>query len=164
MAIRVECPACGQRLRVPEKHEGSHVPCPSCNLAVLVPLQGRASNRSLAVAAPAAPSPGAGTAPALEAAPPGVRYGVVALMLGLAAVVVVLVPYAGFYAALALSGVGVLVGFRGLLYYWSRDAGGADGPPAAPPGRQALLYPLAGMLACLGAVLLALLPVLFSQP
>jgi hypothetical protein len=165
MAIRVECPACSQRLRVPEALEGSHVPCPSCHLAVLVPLQGRPSAKALALAAPAAPSAGVRAAPDLEAAPPAVRLGVVALVLGLAAVVVLCVPVLG-YASFGLSGGGLLVGLWGLLKYGSRDAGAAggpaDGPPAARADRRAWVYPLAGVLVCLGAALLALLPFLLA--
>jgi hypothetical protein len=97
------------------------------------------------------------------------RFGVVALMLGLASVAVLCVPYLGYYASFALSGVGLLVGLWGLVRGRRPDAAAAggtmDSSGVAGSDRNSLLFPLVGMMVSLGAVLLALLgPYLFSPP
>jgi hypothetical protein len=127
--------------------------CPRCGADLLVPLSDRAPKEALARAAAAcAPSP-SGEAASLEHAPPGARLGVVALVLGLAAVVVLCVPVLG-YASFVPSGLGLLLGLWGL----SRPTGGSS---AGRIDGRALTYPLAGTLVCLLALLLALLPLLF---
>jgi hypothetical protein len=87
----------------------------------------------------------------------------VALVLGLAAVVVACVPFLG-YASFALSGLGLLLGLWGLLR--SRDSGVPKAPAGCPSparaGGRPLTYTLAGSLVCLAALLLALLPFLFQ--
>ena len=164
MAIRVACPACRQKLRVPEGLAGGQVTCPCCGEAVAVPLPDGPPQQAPAQAAAAAVrGGGGGVAGDLEHAPPGTRLGVVALMLGLASVAVLCVPLLG-YASFVLSGLGLLLGLWGLVRSPGRDAGVAKGPTggpsAVPVGCRALTYPLAGALVCLAALLLALLPFL----
>jgi hypothetical protein len=153
MAIRVVCPACRQRLRVPEGLAGSELACPRCGAVTRVPLTDRSSKEALSqatAAARASAASAAGPAGGLEQAPRGALIGVVALVLGLAAVLCV--PVLG-HASSVLSGVGLLLGLWGLL----RPAGG----PAARRDGRAVLFPLAGTLVCVGALLLALLPFFF---
>jgi len=154
MAIRVVCPACRQRLRVPEGLAGSELACPRCGAVMRVPLPDHSSKEALsrATAAARASASAAGPAGGLEHAPRGALLGVVALVLGLAAVAVLCVPVLG-HASSALSGVGLLLGLWGLF----RLAGG----PAARRDGRAVLFPLAGTLVCVGALLLALLPFFF---
>jgi hypothetical protein len=154
MAIRVACPACRQKLRLPDGLAGSQMACPRCGAAILVPLSDRAPKESLARAAAAcAHSPGDGVATGLEHAPLGARLGVVALVLGLVAGAVLCVPVLG-YASLVPSGLGLLLGLWGLF----RPTGGSS---AGKSDGRARSYPLAGTLVCLLALLLALLPFLF---
>lgn len=163
--VRVACPACHQRLRVPENLAGNRVTCPRCGAAVSVPLPEESPEEAAAAAAHAAGAAARGAEGGavgdLEHAPPATRMGVVALGLGLLAVLVLCVPLLG-YASFALSGLGLLVGLWGLARSLRRGAGEdpAGGPRAGRLGGRVLSYPLAGTLACLVALLLALLPFL----
>jgi hypothetical protein len=72
----------------------------------------------------------------------------VALVLGLAAVLVLCVPLLG-YASFVLGGLGLLLGLWGLFRSPGRDSGvpkGRAGGPAAVSAGRALAYPLAGAL------------------
>jgi hypothetical protein len=171
MAIRVACRDCRQKLRVPEGLGGGQVTCPCCGKAVAVPLPNsspeEARARAAAAAAPSSAGHAVGRAAGdLEHAPPATRFGVVALVLGLAAVVVACVPFLG-YASFALSGLGLLLGLWGLIHSFGRETGvpkgRAGGPPAVSIGGRAQTYPLAGSLVCLVALLLALLPLLLQR-
>jgi hypothetical protein len=89
------------------------------------------------------------------------RLGAVSMFLGTFSVLVLCVPYVG-YAALGLSGIGLLVGLWGLV---SACLGGGSTPPVSSRsrrfGERGLDYPLAGIGMCLLALTLALLPFLF---
>ena len=133
MAIRVACPACRQKLRVLEGLAGGQVPCPRCGEAVIVPLPDRPPEKAPGQAAVAAPSsPGGRVAGDLEHAPPAARLGVVALVLGLAAVLVLCVPLLG-YASFVLGGLGLLLGLWGLFRSPGRDSGVQRAGPAVLP-------------------------------
>jgi hypothetical protein len=150
------CPSCGRPLRVPEHLAGRQVLCPACGEIVPGPTR-----QAVSPEAPADDRPDRGA----RAAPPWplpARLGVTSLALGLASVPVLCVPVVG-YAALALSGLGLLLALGGLLGALARGAravpgGGAGGP--AGFGARGWDYPLAGLAACLLALALALLPLL----
>jgi hypothetical protein len=76
------------------------------------------------------------------------------MFLGTLSVLVLCLPYVG-YAALGLSGVGLLVGLAGLVSAYLRGA------PAGGLAQRDRRFPLAGIAACLLALALTLLPFLF---
>jgi hypothetical protein len=76
------------------------------------------------------------------------------MFLGTLSVLVLCLPYVG-YAALGLSGVGLLIGLGGLVRAYLRGAF------SGPFGRADRGYPLAGIGICLLALTLTLLPFLF---
>src|SRR5262249_20942800 len=94
------------------------------------------------------------------------RLGIIALALGLFAILVLCVPVFG-YVSLGLSGIGLILGLAGLFSARKHglrrvcspvNAGVQGLGPIAP---RDLNYPLGGMLVCLFAATLALLPFLF---
>ena len=164
--LRVSCPVCGRKLRVPDDLAGRRVSCPECEEPVRVP-PGQGGPE-------ATPQP----APSADALPLPARLGMASLALGLLSVMVLCLPFVGV-VAVGLSGLGVLLGlaglftsFRqgavtpglGLLVTSLRQGGAALGLPTggAPGvrrfGEGALDYPLAGVGACLLALALAVLP------
>jgi hypothetical protein len=165
MAIRVACPACGQRLRAPEALAGSAVACPGCGAEVGVPLSERRPKGEPAAAVRASTRPqDSGATVDLEHAVPATRLGVVALGLGLLSVAVLILPFIG-YSSFVLSGLGLLFGLWGLFHALRRKVGGklpAGGSSAAGIGGRGLSIALVGTLACLAALLLALLPFLLG--
>jgi hypothetical protein len=152
----VVCPSCQRSLRVPSRLAGRQLICPGCNDAVDVPAP--EDEHPWAVGASFAQVPAlasAGEVPLSHAA----RLGVVAMFLGTLSVLVLCLPYVG-YAALGLSGVGLLIGLWGLLSAWLAG----DGPGGGRPqhfGERGRDYPLAGIGMCLLALALVLLPFLF---
>jgi hypothetical protein len=91
---------------------------------------------------------------------------VLSLFLGALSILVLCLPFIG-YAALGLSSAGLLVGLWGLLRASSAEAGegralfgGAGG--SRHFGQRQQDYPLAGIAACLLALVLALFPLLRS--
>jgi hypothetical protein len=86
----------------------------------------------------------------------------IALVLGLVSVLILCLPWIG-YASFVLSGVGLLLGLGGL--FGAHDGPGAyalaEGGESRRFGQRARDYPLAGAGACLLALALALLPLLF---
>jgi hypothetical protein len=95
--------------------------------------------------------------------PPSARLGVAALALGLVSVMVLCLPVLG-YAAIGLSGVGLLLGLGGLYRAavladagaYAHAAGAAR--TSARFGERRWDFPLAGVAACLLTLTLALLP------
>ena len=83
------------------------------------------------------------------------RLGALSMLLGVLSVLVLCLPYVG-YAALGLSGVGLLLGLWGLA---SACLSGARSGGIRQPEKS---YPLGGVAACLLALVLALIPFLFS--
>ena len=145
------CPFCGRALRVPEHLAGRQVLCPACG--AIVPGRPR---QAVSPEAPADDRPDRGA----RAPPPWplpARLGVASLALGVASVPVLCLPVVG-YAALALSGLGLLLALGGLLAL-ARGAGAVPGGGAGAPagfGARGWHYPLAG----LAALALGLLPLL----
>ena len=150
---RTVCPSCGHKLRVPEHLADRGIVCDACGEI----LPGPALPHAL-------PEARAGHSPEAPPLPLPARLGIASVALGLSSVPVLCVPVVG-YAALPLSGVGLLLGLGGLL---AALAGGAGAPRSAPGGAATLGhfgargrdYPLAGVAACLLALVLGLLPFL----
>src|SRR5215469_13285731 len=111
----VVCPSCQRKLRVPENLAGRQLICPGCNDAVEPPepkaepeLDYLRPVENLPRPAPAlSPNEGA------QLSPPA-RLGALSMFLGVLSVLVLCLPYVG-YAALGLSGVGLVIGFAGLV-------------------------------------------------
>jgi hypothetical protein len=127
MVIRVVCPSCRRKIRVPDHLAGKRVTCPRCQDALRVPPWGGAPVEAVA----AGPVLAGGAAYAADALPHSGRLGMVALALGLSAVLVLGLPGVG-YLAFALSEVGLLLGLGGLAKYL-KDAGRAWGLPGVAP-------------------------------
>jgi hypothetical protein len=161
MSLPIPCPSCKRRLYVPEKLAGRRVTCPRCGAAVRAPLLEEAPKE--APTHPAATKPAA--AAAADAAPLSTRLGITALVLGLVAILILCVPVVG-YGSLGLSGIGFLFAVAGLFCarkdgtrrLGSPLAAGVQGPP--PLGKRDLNYSLGGVVVCLLAAALALLPFL----
>jgi hypothetical protein len=89
--------------------------------------------------------------------------GMLSLGMGLVSILILCLPILG-YLAFVLSGAGVILGTGGLLY--ARFHGGESLPPQLAGGAgiwgrfgsRVIDYPLAGVVACLFALALALLP------
>ena len=164
--LRVSCPVCGRKLRVPDDLAGRRACCPECAEPVRVPR-----GQDPAEAAPS-------STPSADTLPLPARLGLASLALGLLSVMVLCLPFVGV-VAVGLSGIGVLLGvgavfttFRqgaatlglGLRFSSLRHGGPALGLPAGGAGgvrrfgEGTLDYPLAGVGACLLALTLALLP------
>jgi hypothetical protein len=148
--LRVSCPVCGRKLRVPDDLASRRVRCPECEESVRIPL-GRGEPE-------AAPSPTSFTGEF----PLPARLGIASVALGLLSVMVLCLPFVGF-AAVGLSGLGMLLGLGGLFTAFGHGtaalglpAGGARG--ARRFGEGPLDYPLAGIGACVLALALAILP------
>jgi uncharacterized paraquat-inducible protein A len=143
MANAVACPHCHRKLHVPLGCAGRRGKCPCCQHALRVPAGG-----------------------ATDTPTPSVRLGVAALVLGLVSVPVLCVPLAG-YASFVLSGAGLVLGMWGLARSREEKAAGiryrlaAGGPVPRLLGGRYPDFPLAGMVACLLGLTLALLPWLF---
>lgn len=149
----VTCPSCRRRLRVPDRLAERLLVCPGCNESVPVPNR-KAEYLQLVdeASAPQGPAP---SAAGQELLPFPARLGAAAMLLGVVSVLVLCLPYVG-YAALGLSGVGLLLGLWGLA---SACLGGARPGGVRRPEK---VYPLGGVAACLLALVLALLPFLFD--
>jgi hypothetical protein len=152
MAV-LTCPSCQRRLRVPDRLAERLLICPGCNEAVPVPNRKAEYLRLVDNAStPQGPAPSRAGEELLSFP---ARLGAVAMLLGVVSVLVLCLPYVG-YAALGLSGVGLLVGLWGLA---SACLGGARSGGIRQPEKS---YPLGGVAACLLALALALLPFLFG--
>lgn len=148
----VVCPSCHSRLRVPRNLAGRQLICPGCNDAVEPPApepepEYLHSVGHLPASDSALPSAGAQLSPSA-------RLGALSMFLGTLSVLVLCLPYVG-YAALAFSGVGLLIGLGGLARAF------LHGAFSGPVGRADRGYPLAGVGICVLALTLTLLPFLF---
>jgi hypothetical protein len=104
----------------------------------------------------------------VEPLPTSARLGMVALFLGVASILVLCLPFIGGYFSIGLSGVGLFLALGGLLRVridgdeaMSRNFAGGAGI-FGDFGARARDYPLAGVGACMLALVLALLPSLFN--
>jgi hypothetical protein len=149
----VTCPSCKRKLRVPDRLDDRLLICPGCNEAVPVPNR-KAEYLRLVDNASTPQGPARSTAGEELLSLPA-RLGAVSMLLGVLSVLVLCLPYVG-YAALGLSGVGLLLGLWGLA---SAYLGGGHPGGVRQPEKS---YPLGGVAACLLALALALLPFLFN--
>ena len=161
----VVCPHCHKKLRPPDRLAGRRVTCPRCEAVLTVPLP---SDSSAEISTPPPAPENLSEEPPL---PTSARIGIVALGLGCVSVLILCLPIVG-YASIVLSGVGVPVALWGLFRAQMegdgmvcRSLGGGAGV-AGNFGKRARDYPLAGMVVCLLALILALLPILMpgSRP
>jgi hypothetical protein len=104
----------------------------------------------------------------IEPLPTSARLGIVALVLGVSSILVLCLPFIGGYFSMGLSGVGLLLALGGLLRLridgdeaMSQSLAGGAGI-WGDFGARARDYPLAGVGACVLALVLALLPSLFN--
>jgi hypothetical protein len=108
-----------------------------------------------------APGP---SAPAAVDLPRPARLGLASVALGLVSVLILCLPVVGYYAAIALSGLGLLLGLYALAVAWLAGTPVTGGPLAGGGGvarrlgERSVGYPLAGVGACALALALALLP------
>ena len=158
----VDCPHCRKKLHPPDRLAGRRVTCPRCEAVLMVPLLSD-SAEELAMEAPTPPPPSGPEEPPLPAA---ARIGIIALMLGCVSVLILCLPYLN-YASILLSGIGVFLSLWGLFRshlegdtMLSRSLTGGAG--AGGFGARARDYPLAGIVACLLALTLAVLPILMG--
>jgi hypothetical protein len=158
----VTCLCCHSKLRPPDHLAGRRVTCPHCGEAVRVPEPPKELEPEGDAPAPeGAPSP-----EDLPLSPPA-RLGVVSLGLGLASVLILCLPLIG-YVSFVLSGVGLVLGTWGVVRAmtggpWTPSPSLVGGAGARRGfGARALDYPLAGVVACLLALVLALLPTLLG--
>jgi hypothetical protein len=159
--LSVVCPSCRKKIHPPDHLAGRRVTCPRCEGVVEVPLE-------LIQAVEEASTP-AETSSSTEDAPfpPSARLGIIALALGLISILILCLPIIG-YLSIGLSSIGLVTALAGLIR--SRIDGSVT-LPQTPAGGTGLVggfgvrardYPLAGVVACLLALILALLPTLFS--
>lgn len=155
---KIVCPSCAKKMRLPDNLAGRRVMCTRCDAVIPVPANLAAVAEEAAVKE---------TTPSAEEDLPfplPARLGIVALVLGMISSLLTCVPLVQ-YVAIGLSGVGLLLGLGGL--YRART----DSEPLPPEvaggtgiwggfGTHVRDYPLAGVAACLIALLLTLLPTL----
>jgi len=151
----VICSHCRKKLHPPARLAGRKVMCPRCEAVLAVPLSSD-SDEEIPSNLPAE------TGPEEPPLPASARIGIAALVLGCISVLILCLPVVG-YASIGLSGIGVPVGLWGLLRarmegngMLCRSLTGVVGDF----GTRARDYPLAGTVACLLALTLALLPLL----
>jgi hypothetical protein len=159
----VVCPTCHKKLRPPDRLAGRRVTCPRCEAVLTVPLS-TDSDEQIPTDLPA---------PDLEPEDPplpqSARFGIVALFLGCISILIMCLPIIG-YASLILSSVGVPVALWGLLraryegneMIYRSTLGGAG--IVGSFGKRARDYPVAGIVACLLALVLAIVPILSGSP
>jgi hypothetical protein len=156
MVIPVICPSCRRLSCVPGKLAGRVVRCPRCSHAWRVPLPDPSAASSASAAGPSGK-------PLTLAA----HLGIASLALGLLAILLLCLPLVG-YGSLFLSSGGLALGLWGLARSVDEDGGavckllGLSARRPAAATRPLLTFPLAGAGACLLALALALLPVLFG--
>jgi hypothetical protein len=154
------CPSCRKKIHPPDHLAGRRVTCPRCNAVVVVPSE-LAQAVEEACTKQTLPADEAPEAPPF---PTSARLGAVALALGSTAILILCLPVIG-YLSTGLSGIGLLLGFIGLVR--SRKDSGETLPPLVVSGAgqssgfgaRARDYPLAAVAMCLLALILALVPV-----
>ena len=154
----VSCPSCLKKLRVPDHLAGRKVTCPRCDEVLVVPVELPESVEETVLPEEDLPEE--------EPLPTSARVGIVSLALGCISVMIMCLPIVG-YASIVLSAAGLPLGLWGLLR--SRTDGTqtlshtltGSAATAGGFGTRAQHYPLAGIGACLIALVLSLLPLLF---
>jgi hypothetical protein len=158
---RIVCPSCRKKLHPPDNLAGRRVMCPHCNAAITVPTE---LVKAVEEAEKTGTATGETTSPAEDPPfPLAARLGITAMVLGIVSIFSLCVPLFG-YLSIGLSSLGLLLGLGGL--YRSRTEGESLPPAVAGGigiwggfGTRVHHYPLGGMVACLLALLLALLPI-----
>ncbi|MHB1426404.1 MAG: hypothetical protein ACYC3I_24845 [Gemmataceae bacterium] len=155
----IVCPSCRKRIHPPDHLAGRRVTCPRCNAVVVVPAELIKVVEEVSTAE---------TSSSIEepSFPKSVRLGILALGLGLVSILFLCLPFIG-YLSIGLSCAGLVAGFLGC--YHARKDENASLPSVVATGAgvwdgfgaRARDYPLAGVAACLLALILALLPMLF---
>jgi hypothetical protein len=156
---KVICPSCRKKLRPPDRLAGRRITCPRCDEVLVVPVELPEEVQDVEdVETPSAPED-----PPL---PPSARLGLLGLILGVASILLLCVPFIG-YLSIGLSIAGLLSALAGLWRVRPEDKVAISSEAvrgAGLPGNfgtRARDYPLAGMVACFLALILALLPALF---
>lgn len=152
----VTCPSCRKKIHPPDHLAGRRVMCPRCQAVLTVPE----------VLAEAIEEASREEEPAVVEEipfPPSARLGIISMALGLTSILIMCLPLIQ-YLALGMSGFGLLLGLGGL--YRSRS----DSEPLPPQaiagglgiwsgfGTRSRDYPLAGVVACLLAIALIVVP------
>jgi hypothetical protein len=157
----VTCPSCRKKIHPPERLAGRRVVCPRCEAVLVVPAE---LAKAVEEAAQTESSPPIEDHPF----PPSARLGMLSIGLGLASILIMCLPLIG-YLSYVMSSIGLLLGLGGL--YRSRT----DSEPLPPQavgggvgiwsgfGTHSRDYPLAGVAACLIALLLSMLPSLLRM-
>jgi hypothetical protein len=146
--IEVTCPKCKRKKSVPEDLAGRKLMCSHCDHVVRVPWP--------EAHAPEAPLPKADIA-----LPVSVTLGIASLVLGLLAVMVLCLPVIG-RVSFVLSGIGLGLGLCGLAGSWrGRAKVGKQRSGELRLAGRTVDFPLAGTAACLLALALASLPLLW---
>ncbi len=159
---RIVCPSCRKKLHPPENLAGRRVMCPRCDAVITVPTE-------LVQVVEEAEKKGTATGETASLAedppfPLAARLGITAMVLGTTSILIMCVPFVG-YLSIGLSSIGLLLGLGG-LYRARRESESL--PPAIAGGvgiwggfgTRVRDYLLGGVVACLLALLLALLPIL----
>ena len=158
------CSHCRKKLRPPDHLAGKKVTCPRCEAVLMVPVS---SDSSGEIEIPTdLPLPE--SVPSDPQFPSSARMGIVSLALGCVSVLIMCLPLIG-YASIVLSGIGLPMGLWGLLRahmdgneMLSHSLPGGAGIVGSF-GMHARDYPLAGSVACMLALALALLPILMHR-
>jgi hypothetical protein len=158
----VVCPSCNKKLRPPDRLAGRQMICSRCAEIFVLPDELTEPEEDLPAPEPAAP------VSEERPLPVPARLGIAALLLGAASILVLCLPLIGGYASIGLSGAGLLLALGGLLLV--RVEGEEEMGQAFARGvgiwgsfgARTRDYPLAGVGACLLAMILALLPSLFG--
>jgi hypothetical protein len=157
----VVCPTCRKRLHPPDRLAGRRVTCPRCEAVLTVPFD---PDSSLEMPTDL---PAPETVQEEPPLPVSVRFGIVSLLLGCISILSLCVPFVG-YIAFVLSGIGLPVALWGLFraqtdgHQVILTTTGSGTGIVGNFGKRAVDYPLAGLVACLFALVLALLPLLLS--
>lgn len=157
---KIVCPSCAKKMRLPDHLAGRRVMCTRCDAVIAIPAD-------LVEVADKAPPPETAAPPEEDQPfPLPARLGIVALVLGMISSLLTCVPLV-HYVSLGMSGVGLLLGLGGLF----RARTDSEPLPTAVAsgtgicggfGTRVRDYPLAGVAACLIALLLILLPTLIQ--
>jgi hypothetical protein len=164
MKTAIACPSCKRQIRVREGEEGRWLLCPRCQEGVYIPGPEEPPDRPRTRHEPDDPD----AEEEQIVFSPSDRLGIAALLLGTVSVMLLCIPFVGL-AAFGLSSVGIVLGFTG-LYGRGQESRKRFRRPAArrasskhPFRDYNINYPLAGIVACLLALLLAFLPFLISS-
>jgi hypothetical protein len=158
--LTISCPSCRKRIHPPEHLAGRRVMCPRCETPIVVPTE------LVKVVEEAAPAAKPSLSEEEPPFPKSARWGVISLVLGMTSIFLVCAP-AISYLSIGLSSLGLLLGLGGLFRARTESeqlppsiAGGVG--ICAGFGTRVRDYPLAGVAACLLALLLTCLPMLLQ--